>query len=91
MTLDFTGAVITHDTLGIGLDMRGGTLRLVTRPGVVVDTDSLAIGYAKIRSRPAEEPGAPVVLRVEIRGRMSHGQVVTGPPRRRFLRKGTAA
>ncbi|MEU6551863.1 DUF1707 domain-containing protein [Streptomyces sp. NPDC046915] len=90
VTLDFTEAVITHDTLGIDLDMQGGTLRLVTRPGVVVDTDSLAVGYAKIRSRPTGESGAPVVLRVEIHGRMSYGRVVTGPPRRRFLRKGTA-
>ncbi|MGW0629596.1 DUF1707 SHOCT-like domain-containing protein [Streptomyces sp. NPDC002758] len=65
VTLDFTRAVITHETLRIDLDMSGGTLRLVTRPGVVVDTDSLVIGYAKIKTRPAGDPWTPVVPRVE--------------------------
>ncbi|MGW7406700.1 DUF1707 SHOCT-like domain-containing protein [Streptomyces sp. NPDC054833] len=87
VTLDFTRAVITHDTLRIDLDMRGGTLRLVTRPGVVVDTDSLVLGYAKIKTRPAGDPGTPVVLRVEVCGRMSYGRVVTRPPRRGWVRR----
>ncbi|MCF3130314.1 DUF1707 SHOCT-like domain-containing protein [Streptomyces olivochromogenes] len=82
VTLDLTGAVITHDALRIDLDMRGGTLRLVTPPGVVVDTDALVLGYAKIKSRPAGDSGTPVLLRVEIHGRMSYGRVVTGPRRR---------
>ncbi|GGJ56812.1 DUF1707 SHOCT-like domain-containing protein [Streptomyces brasiliensis] len=86
VTLDFTRAVITHDTLRIDLDMRGGTLRLVTRPGVVVDTDSLVIGYAKIKARPAGDPGTPAVLRVEVGGRLSYGRVVARPARRGFVR-----
>ncbi|WP_052412079.1 hypothetical protein [Streptomyces mutabilis] len=40
VTLDLTRAVITHDTLRIDLDMRAGALKLVTRPGIVVDTDT---------------------------------------------------
>ncbi|WP_406446781.1 DUF1707 domain-containing protein [Streptomyces sp. NBC_01613] len=87
VTLDFTNAVIAHDTLHIDLDMRGGALRLVTRPGVVVDTDALVIGYAKIKSRPAGDPGVPVDLRVEIHGRMDFGRVVVRPQRRGFVRK----
>ncbi|MGW1800723.1 DUF1707 SHOCT-like domain-containing protein [Streptomyces sp. NPDC001984] len=87
VTLDFTRAVITHETLRIDLDMSGGTLRLVTRPGVVVDTDSLVIGYAKIKTRPAGDPGTPVVLRVEVGGRLSYGRVVARPARRGFVRK----
>jgi hypothetical protein len=79
VTLDFTQAVMAGGALRIDLDMRGGTLRLVTRPGVVVDTDSLAIDYAKVRTRDA---GAPVVLRVEIAGRMQYGRIVVRPPRR---------
>lgn len=82
VTLDFTQAVMAHGSLRIGLDMRGGTLRLVTRPGVVVDTDSLAIDYAKVKTRPASGAGAPVVLRVEISGRMQYGRRVVRPPRR---------
>ena len=87
VTLDFTQAVITHDTLRIDLDMRGGTLRLVTRPGVVVDTDSLVNGYAKVKTRPAAGPDVPVVLRVEIGGRLTYGRVVARPQRRSLVRR----
>jgi hypothetical protein len=76
VTLDLTQAVITQDTLRIDLDMRGGALRLLTRPGIVVDTDSLVISYAKIKARRAVDPDAPVDLRVEIVGRIRFGKVV---------------
>ncbi|WP_327313703.1 DUF1707 SHOCT-like domain-containing protein [Streptomyces sp. NBC_01235] len=85
VTLDFTRAVIGHAALRIDLDMGGGTLRLVTRPGVVVDTDSLVVEFARIKSRPSGPPDAPVVLRVEVVGRMSYGKVVVRPPRRRLF------
>lgn len=87
VTLDFTRAVITGGTLRIDLDMRLGALRLVTRPGIVVDTDSLVMEYAGVRTRPAGGPDVPVVLRVEIVGRLSHGQVQVRPPRRGLLRR----
>lgn len=87
VTLDFTGAVITHDTLHIDLAMRGGVLRLVTRPGVVVDTGSLVTEYAKIKARPAGGQGVPVVLRVVVGGRKSFGRVVVRPQRRGFVRR----
>lgn len=87
VTLDFTRAVIVHDTLHIDLDMRGGKLRLVTRPGVVLDTDSLVIEYAKVRTQPAGGPGVPIVLRVELGGRIRYGKVVASPPRRRLFRR----
>ncbi|MFI1071001.1 hypothetical protein [Streptomyces puniciscabiei] len=66
--------------------MRGGTLRLITRAGVVVDADALVIGYGKPRVRPAGEPGAPAVLRVEMHGRLSLGRLGVRPPRRWFGR-----
>ncbi|MEU6537197.1 DUF1707 domain-containing protein [Streptomyces sp. NPDC047000] len=87
VTLDFTRAVITHDTLLVDLDMRGGTLTLLTRPGVVVDTDGLELGYAEVRSKALAGPGVPTDLRVRISGRLSFGRVVTRHPRRRFLRR----
>ncbi|MGJ5750079.1 uncharacterized protein DUF1707 [Streptomyces puniciscabiei] len=86
VTLDFSSAVITHDSLRIDLDMRGGTLRLITRAGVVVDADALVIGYGKTKVRPAGDPGAPAVLRVEIHGRLSLGRLEVRPPRRWFGR-----
>ncbi len=75
MWLDFTDAVITHDTLRIDLNMRGGSLILVTRPGVAVDGDSLRVRYADVKIRPGAEPGVPVVLRVQIAGRMRYGWI----------------
>lgn len=84
VTLDFSEAVITHDALDIDLDMCGGTLRLLTRPGMVVDADSLAIAHSKTKLRPARDPEVPVVLRVAIGGRLSMGKVEARPPRRWF-------
>ncbi len=87
VTLDLTRAVITHDTLHIDLDMRAGALKLVTRPGIVVDTDALVANYAEVKVGRAVDAGAPVVLRVRITGEISWGQVVVRAPRRRFRRK----
>ncbi|GAB2731980.1 DUF1707 SHOCT-like domain-containing protein [Streptomyces bullii] len=84
--LDFTQAVITWDTLHIDLDLRGGSLKLVTRPGVVVDTDALVTKYAKVKMARSGVPDAAVVLRVEIAGEISFGQVVVRAPRRVFGR-----
>ena len=77
VTLDFTEAVIVADTLLIDMHMRGGSLILVTRPGVVVDADSLAVRYTDVEIRPDSEPGVPVILRVQLTGRMRYGYVGT--------------
>ncbi|GHB63093.1 hypothetical protein GCM10010306_065920 [Streptomyces umbrinus] len=88
VTLDFTDAVITHDTLRIDVAMTGKTLTLVTRPGVVVDTDGLQLMHSsvKYRQNPANpaNPDTPVALRVELVGQKAHGRVVVRPPRRTF-------
>ncbi|MDH2426509.1 DUF1707 domain-containing protein [Sphaerisporangium sp. TRM90804] len=83
VTLDFTDAVITHDTLRIDVAMAGKTLTLVTRPGIVIDTDGLQLVHSRVKHRhtPAD-PGAPVTLRVELVGQKAHGRVVVRPPRR---------
>ncbi|MEV0499065.1 DUF1707 domain-containing protein [Streptomyces spectabilis] len=87
VTLDFSGAVITHDTLRIDVGMTGKTLTLVTGPGVVVDTDGLQLVHSRVkylRTPPDHDPGAPVTLRVELVGQKAHGRVVVRPPRRTF-------
>jgi len=84
VTLDFTQAVITQDTLRIDMDMRGGTLTLVTKPGIVVDADALALEFSKVKTRQASDPGTPVTLRVELVGKKGFGRVVVRPPRRTF-------
>jgi hypothetical protein len=72
--LDFTDAAITHDTLRIDLNMRGGSL-ILAGPGLVVDTYSLTVRYADVKIRPGAEPGAPVALRVQLIGRMRYGWI----------------
>ncbi|MFE6096031.1 DUF1707 domain-containing protein [Streptomyces massasporeus] len=89
VTLDFTDAVITHDALDVDLDLRAGALKLLTRPGVVVDTGGLVLNYSEIKARrPAD---APVLLRIRLTGEIHYGQVVVRPPRRGFGRKGATA
>ncbi|MER5794801.1 DUF1707 domain-containing protein [Streptomyces sp. NPDC001980] len=85
VTLDFTEAVITHDTLRIDVAMTGKALTLITRPGVVVDTDGLQLVHTKVKYRqPPTSPATPVTLRVELVGQKAHGRVVVRPPRRTF-------
>ena len=73
--LDFTGAVIGHDTLRIDLNMRGGSLVLVVRTGMVVTADALAVRYGDVAISPSAGPGVPVTLRVQLAGRMRYGWV----------------
>ncbi|MEV7612086.1 DUF1707 domain-containing protein [Streptomyces sp. NPDC089799] len=84
VTLDFTQAVITQDTLRIDMDASGKTLTLITPPGIVVDTDDLKLEFCKVKVRRAPSWGTPVTLRVELVGRKSFGRVVVRPPRRSF-------
>ena len=84
--LDFTEAVITQDTLRIDIDLGiGGDLTLVTRPGIVVDADALSGRLGEIKVRDVTDPHAPVILRVELSGRVRGGGVVARLPRRTFL------
>ncbi|MFJ9870221.1 DUF1707 domain-containing protein [Streptomyces sp. NPDC101165] len=83
--LDFTDAVITHDTLRIDVGMTGKSLTLVTRPGVVVDTDGLQLVHSRVKHlKTPTNPDTPVTLRVELVGQKAHGRVVVRPPRRTF-------
>ena len=73
--LDFTDAVITRDTLCIDMDVRGGSLLLLVRPGTVVDAGSLAVRDTEIMLGPSAEPDAQAILRVQLAGRVRGGRV----------------
>ena len=75
--LDLINAVITHDSLRIDMDMQGGSLILLVRPGTVVDVDSLTVQHTSVTLDPSAESGAPVVFRVQLAGRMRDGQIET--------------
>jgi hypothetical protein len=83
--LDFTEALITQDTLHIDVDLGiGGDLTLVTRPGILVDTDGLTGKLGEVKVRHVTDPRAPVTLRVELAGRIRGGGIVARLPRRTF-------
>jgi hypothetical protein len=83
--LDFTEALITQDTLRIDVDLAiGGDLTLVTRPGILVDTDGLTGKLGEVKVRHVTDPRAPVALRVELAGRIRGGGIVARLPRRTF-------
>ncbi|MFJ4688395.1 DUF1707 domain-containing protein [Streptomyces sp. NPDC091377] len=87
VSLDFTQAVIAHDTLRIDLDMTGGALRLLIGPGMVVDTDGLVSDYSMVRTRTSrDDTGGPVRLRIEVTGRLTYGKVLTRGPRKGLFR-----
>jgi Domain of unknown function (DUF1707) len=84
--LDFTEALITQDTLHIDVDLGiGGDLTLVTRPGILVDTDGLTGKLGEVKVRHVTDPRAPVTLRVELAGRIRGGGIVARLPRRTFV------
>ena len=75
VTIDFSDAVIRHDTLHVEMKMRGGSLILVVGPGMVVDVDSLATRYTDVIIHPATEPGTAVRFRIRLAGRMRYGYI----------------
>ena len=77
VTIDFTDAVIRHDTLLIDMRMRGGSLALVIGPGILVDADSLTAHFTDIELSANVGPEAPIVLQVRLVGRVRYGWIGT--------------
>jgi hypothetical protein len=82
--LDFTEAVITQPTLRIDAEVHSGHLKLVTRPGVVVDADDVGVRSGEVKIREPWAHDVPVTLRIEMAGRVSSGGITARPPRRTF-------
>jgi hypothetical protein len=85
--LDFTEAEITLPTLDIEARIRGGSLTLITRPGIDVHTRDLMVdsGSVKIDTPRAGSGGdgtSPVVLTVTVTGSIAVGELTARPPRR---------
>ncbi len=81
VTLDFTEALITWPALAIDADVASGSLQLVTRPGIVVDADDVAMTSGVVKVRPPGGPEVPVVLRIQLSGRVGSGVISVRPPR----------
>ena len=81
VTLDFTQAVITQPTLRIDMEVSSGHVRLVTKPGIVVDTDEVAVRSGHVKVQAASGPEVPVLLRIEVAGKVGSGHFLARPPR----------
>ena len=79
--LDFTEAEIMSPTLQIDVEMRHSNLTLVTRPGIVVNTDDVTIHGSNIHHRPPPDSGVPIMLRIDVSGQMHHSNLNARPPR----------
>ena len=80
VTLDFTEAVITQPLLRITAEVRGGGLRLITRPGIVVDADDISVHGGGVTLPDPPGPGVPIQLRIEIAGSVHGAGITAGPP-----------
>jgi hypothetical protein len=82
--LDFRDAVITQPELRIDADVRSGHLTLVTKPGIVVDTDDVVLRSGHVKVRAPWGSDVPELLRVEVSGKIGSGHFVARPPHRTF-------
>jgi hypothetical protein len=82
--LDFTEAHLSHPTLPIEANVQGGNLILVVKPGISVETNRLAMLGGNVKYGKGTDRQDPVVLRVELSGRLLGGNVVVRLPRRTF-------
>ncbi len=82
--LDFTEAVIAQPSLKLDIDVRSGYVTLVTKPGIVVDADDVAIRSGHVKVRTPWGSDVPVQLRIEVTGRVGSGHFRAGPRSRTF-------
>jgi hypothetical protein len=83
--LDLTQAEIAYPTLQIDAEVKSGHLLLVTRPGIVVDTDDVQVRSGEAKVRAHRDKAAPVILRVQVSGQIGSGSFRARPRRRTFL------
>ena len=82
--LDFTEAVITQPTLRIDAEVQSGHLKLVTKPGIVVDADDVGVRSGEVKIREPWSHDVPVTLRIELAGQVRSGSISARLPRRTF-------
>jgi hypothetical protein len=84
VTLDFTEAVTWWPSLQLDVTVRGGSLRLVTKPGILVSTDDLAVHSSSVKVRAPWGPGVPVRFRIDVAGTVASSSFKARPPRLRL-------
>jgi hypothetical protein len=84
LKLDFTQAVINQPSLQIDAEVNSGHIILITKPGIMVDTDDVAVRSGHVRVRAPWGPDVPEVLRIEVSGKVGSGHFIARPQYRTF-------
>ena len=84
VVLDFTQAVVTQPTLALDVDVRSGAVKLMTRPGIVVDADDVSIRSGGVTVKTPWDSEGPVQLHIVVTGRVGSGHLVARPRYRNF-------
>ena len=79
--LDFTKAIITQPSVEIDAEVRSGSLTLITKPGITVDLNDVALRSGSVKDRTQWSPDAPVLLHVRVSGQVGSGSLTVRPPR----------
>ena len=79
--LDFTEAVITQPALEIDAEVRSGTLILITKPGITVDTGDVAVRSGTVKNKTQWSSAAPAILHIQVSGQVGSGTITVRPPR----------
>jgi DUF1707 SHOCT-like domain len=80
--LDFTQAILSWPSLQIDVEVHGGNLILVTRPGILIDTDDLEIRGSTVKVAAPRDLDVPVRFRIDVAGTADVSSIKAGPPRR---------
>src|SRR5580698_3979034 len=72
-------AVSTQPSLQLDAEVRSGHVILITKPGIVVDTDDVVVRSGHVRVRAPWGPDVPEVLRIEVSGKVGSGHFVARP------------
>jgi hypothetical protein len=83
--LDFTEAAIAHRTIDIAADVRSGNLTIITKPGIAVDADDVAIRSGNVKVKAPWGNQVPVTVQINVSGKVGSGNIVARPPRRSFF------
>jgi hypothetical protein len=84
LKLDFSQAVITQPSLQLDAEVHSGHIVLITKPGIVVDTDDVVVRSGHVRVSAPWGHDVPEVLRIEVSGKVGSGHFVARPPYRTF-------
>jgi hypothetical protein len=81
VTLDFTQAHVTWPTLQIDADVHSGSLKLITKPGIVLDTDDVTVRSGAVKVKVPWGHDVPATLRIDVSGKIGSGSITARPPR----------